>query len=276
MHIIKLLSFLLLRPACAEVSVSTSVVVPMEVDSRDAKFESDIAEAEKRINELARQNRLSNEQKASLYREEAKKTLSLRDSKQINKLSKLMSSKEKAIVFFTKEIELNPNPQAYHLRGVTYQELRQYNNAIKDFTAAIQFKDQTAKYPYEYSKAEAYRLRGMTYKMEKDYPKALADVNAAIELNPRDVGYSYGDRCDIYLKMGRIKEAAKDAKAFFQSPRISKRDKENFSKSGQCQDLAEAGIHVDGCKDLAYFKEWEQKFLNKTKPSRKTLNNGGK
>ncbi len=275
MVILRLLPFLLFPPAYAGVPLSTSAVAPIEVDSRESKFESDIAEAERQINELARKNRLSNVEKAGLYREEAKKALSFKDTKQINKFSKLMSSKEKAIVFFTKEIELDPNPQAYHLRGVTYKELHQFENAKKDFTTAIEFKDQTGKYPFEYSRAEAYRLRGMVYKAEKDYPKALADLNAAIDLNPRDVAYSYGDRCDIYLKMGRPQEAAKDAETFFQAPVISKRDKEAFSKSGQCQALAEAGVTVEGCKDLEYFKEWERDFLKRTTPLQKADKNGG-
>lgn len=262
MIIIKLLPFLLLQPGYAEVAVSTSVVVPVEMDFRDTKFESDIAEAEKRISELARKNRLSNIEKAALYRKEAQKALARRDSKQINKFAKLMSSQEKAIAFFTKEIELNPNSQAYHLRGVAYKQLRQYENAIKDFTVAIDFKNQKAEYPFEYSKAEAYRLRGSVYKVKKDYPKALADLNAAISLNPRDATYAYGDRCDVYLKMGDSKGAAKDAEAFFRAP-VSKRDKESFSKSGQCQSLAEAGIVVEGCKSLEYFKEWQREFLKR-------------
>ncbi len=261
MFIVKLLPFFLLQPGHAEVPVSTSVVVPIEVDSRDKKFETDIAEAEKRISELARAQKMSSVQKAALYREEAKRALSHYDSESVNKFSKLMSSEEKAIVFFTKEIELNPNPQAYHLRGVAYKKLRQYENAIKDFTAAINFKDEQGKYPFVYSRAEAYRLRGTVYAVRKNLPLALADANSAIALDPCAT-YAYADRCGIYLDMGRVKEAAKDAEAFFQSRR-SKRDKESFSKSGQCQSLVEAGIIIKGCKNLDYFKERRREFLER-------------
>jgi len=261
MFILKLLPFFLLQPGHAEIDVSTSVAVPIEVDSRDEKFEADIAEAEKRINELARAKKMSSVQKAALYREEAKKALSRYDSGNVNKFSRLMSSEEKAIVFFTKEIELDPNPQAHHLRGVAYKKLRRYENAIKDFTEAINFKDEQGKYPFMYSRAEAYRLRGSVYAVQKDYSPALADANSAIALDPRAT-YAYADRCGIYLDMGRVKEAAKDAEAFFQSGR-SKRDKEIFSKSGQCQSLMEAGMIVKGCKSLEYFKEWQREFLQR-------------
>lgn len=260
MFIIKILSFLLLQPGFAEVSVSTATALPVEVDSRDAKFESDIAEAERKINELARENSLSNAQKAALYRKEAEKALSRYDSEKVNKFSRLMASEEKAIVFFSKEIELSPNPQAFHLRGVAYKQLRQYENAIKDFSAAIDFKDEKGRYPFEYSRAEAYRLRGMVYMAQKDYPGALADLTAAIAQDPRGSTYAYGDRCAVYLKMGSLKEAAKDAEYFFKSP-LSGRDKERFSKSGQCQALAEAGVSVKGCKSQEYFKEWQREFI---------------
>jgi tetratricopeptide (TPR) repeat protein len=262
MFIVKILSFLLLQPGYAEVSISTATALPVEVDSRDARFESDIAEAERKINELARKNSLSNAQKAALYRKEAEKALSRDDSGKVNEFSRLMASEEKAIVFFSKEIELSPNPQAFHLRGVAYKQLRQYENAIKDFSAAINFKDEKGQYPFEYSRAEAYRLRGMVYMAQKDYPGALADLTAAIAQDPRGATYSYGDRCAVYLKMGSLKEAAKDAEDFFKSP-LSGRDKERFSKSGQCQTLAEAGVSVKGCKSLEYFKEWGKEMAKR-------------
>lgn len=261
MFIVRLLPFLLLQQGYAEVSVSTAIAVPVEVSSRDAKYESDIAEAEKRIDELDREQKLSAAQKAALYRKEAEKALSRYDSENVNKFAGLMSSGEKAIIFFTKEIELDPNPQAHHLRGVAYKKLRQYKNAIKDFTAAIDFKDEKGQYPFIYSRAEAYRLRGMVYTFQRDYPRALADVNSAIAFDPRAT-YAYQDRCWIYLEMGRVKEAAKDAEAFFQAP-VSKRDKENFSKSGQCRYIAEAGIIVKGCMTPDYFKEQQREFLQR-------------
>jgi tetratricopeptide (TPR) repeat protein len=272
MFIIKLLPFLFLQPVYADVDVSTSVVVPLEVDSRDAKFESDIAEAEKRINELARKNRLSNIEKSALYRKEAQKALARRDSKRVNKFSKLMSSQEKAIAFFTKEIELNPNPQAYHLRGVAYKQLRQYDKAIKDFTVAIEFKSDKAEYPFEYSRAEAYRLRGNVYKAQKNYAKALGDVNSAIELNPKPT-FAFADRCAINLKMGNVKSAVKDAESFFQGP-VSMRDKEIFAAGGQCQSLVEAGATVKGCKDLEYFKAQERDLLERARIQREKFLKG--
>lgn len=275
MFIVKLLPFFILQPGYAEIPVSTSVVVPIEIDSRDKKFETDIAEAEKRINELTRTQKLSSVQKAALYREEAKKALSRYDSESVNSFSQLMSSEEKAIVFFTKEIELNPNPQAYHLRGVAYKKIRRYESAIKDFTAAIGFKNEKGEYPFVYSRAEAYRLRGMVYAAQKDYPKALDDVNSAISSDPHNATFAYGDRCAINLTMGEIKEAAKDAETFFRSP-VSKRDKESFSKSGQCQSLAEAGIAIDGCKSLEYFKEWQSEFLKQVGTPNDTRNKVGK
>ena len=79
---------------------------------------------------------------------------------------------------FTKAIQLNPDDAlAYYNRGVTYDELEQYDKAIDDYTKAIELNPDYAA---------AYFNRGLAYGKSEQYSKAMDDYTKAIELNPDD------------------------------------------------------------------------------------------
>lgn len=75
--------------------------------------------------------------------------------------------------------------QLYNNLGACYDELKQYDQALKLFNEAIQ------QYPYNYL---LYFNRGIVYMRTKIYNKAIEDFNHAIFLNPAHQGshYRYG------------------------------------------------------------------------------------
>ena len=106
---------------------------------------------------------------------------------------------DKAIVEFTKAIELNPkSAEAYNKRGNVYVKkgddvgnvvvkkllgrkvgpkvLEQYDKAIADYDHAITLNPMAA---------EAYFNRGNVYSRKKQLDKATADYTQAITLNPK-------------------------------------------------------------------------------------------
>ncbi|MBR6127275.1 tetratricopeptide repeat protein [bacterium] len=78
---------------------------------------------------------------------------------------------------YTKAIAQNPDfMDAYLNRGLVHNELKDYENSIKDYDKAIELDPKCAL---------AYNNRGYTkYKMQ-DYKGALKDYNKAILLNPK-------------------------------------------------------------------------------------------
>ena len=91
---------------------------------------------------------------------------------------------QKAIVDFTKAIEINPKyAKAYNNRGVARGFLEDYQGAIVDFTKAIEIN---LKY------VTAYYNRGIAHYQLKDYQRAITDLQKAAKL---------------YQKQGREAEA---------------------------------------------------------------------
>lgn len=87
--------------------------------------------------------------------------------------------------FYTLLIENNPtNNEFYFLRGNAYYDNTQYDEAINDYTEAINL-DQNY--------LEAYYNRGYTYYQTKRYDEAIKDYTKVREINPdyKIVSYSY-------------------------------------------------------------------------------------
>jgi len=83
---------------------------------------------------------------------------------------------DKAIVAFTKAIELDPNHAlAYSNRGWAYIQLGQYEQALADCTKAIELNPNLAL---------AYNNRAWAYMELGQYEQALADYTKAVELDP--------------------------------------------------------------------------------------------
>ena len=108
---------------------------------------------------------------------------------------------EKAIEYYTKAIELNPDyADALNNRGACYDGLKEYEKALVDYNKAIELKPDYAV---------AYNNRGLCYKNLKEYEKALADYTKAIELNPDDAVVFY-NRGLCYQNLKEYEKALAD------------------------------------------------------------------
>jgi len=105
---------------------------------------------------------------------------------------------EEAIHDFTAAIELKPNVQYFINRGNAYCELQERQKAIADFTKAIALKPN----------AETYFCRGVVYSSLQDWGKSVADCTEAIKL-VQNAGY-INFRGLIYLCMLELEKAAAD------------------------------------------------------------------
>jgi len=71
---------------------------------------------------------------------------------------------------------LNPEyAEAYYNRGVAYGESGKVEEAIADYTKAVELNPESA---------EAYYNRGIAYGKSGKVEEAIADYTKAIELNP--------------------------------------------------------------------------------------------
>jgi tetratricopeptide (TPR) repeat protein len=92
-----------------------------------------------------------------------------------------------AIKDYSQVIQKQPLLETYFERGEIYFILEQWNEAIHDFTAAIDM---------EYSGLEAYVLRARAYAKKGAFPHAIADYETVIHKDP----YHY----DSYYNLGVI------------------------------------------------------------------------
>ncbi len=100
---------------------------------------------------------------------------------------------DEAIADFTKALEIDPNyAKAYGNRGITYAEKGQPDEAIADFNKALQINPKDA---------EAYTYRGWAYAYKGQFDQAITDYNKAIEINPK--------LTEAYLNRGVAYAAAK-------------------------------------------------------------------
>ena len=97
---------------------------------------------------------------------------------------------EKAIEYFNKAIEINPNYKfAYINRATAYAKLKKYQNAINDYNKVIDLDPHWA---------EAYQFRSITYYNMNLYDEAISDCNTLIKFNILDA-QAYYIRGVVYL-----------------------------------------------------------------------------
>lgn len=90
----------------------------------------------------------------------------------------------------------------YSTRGDCYKQLEQFNNAIKDYTKAIQLN------PIELNPKdmwEVYSSRGDCYRALKQVYKAIEDYTKAIKFNPEVILYTRRGLC--YFLIGEDEQA---------------------------------------------------------------------
>jgi len=110
---------------------------------------------------------------------------------------------DQAISDFSKAIEINPRfAMAYNHRGIVYDSKGQYDKAISDYTKAIEINP---KY------AEAYNNRAVSYYYKGEYDKAWEDVHKAQSLghqvHPGFLKALRGPKGVAFASKGKFKEA---------------------------------------------------------------------
>ena len=97
---------------------------------------------------------------------------------------------DQAISDFSKAIEANPQlAPAYNNRGTAYLYKAQYNQAITDLNKAIEINPRFA---------QAYKNRGWAYIKKRQYDQAISDFNKTIEIDPGFVE-AYFYRAIVYF-----------------------------------------------------------------------------
>lgn len=109
------------------------------------------------------------------------------------KIAELETEKEKQKQLEQEEQKRLVSAKDYFDIALAYQESREYDRAIENYTKAIELNPNFAT---------AYYDRGKSYVIKHEYDKAIKDLNRAIELNPEDA--------NLYYFRGSIHHAVKD------------------------------------------------------------------
>ena len=108
---------------------------------------------------------------------------------------------KEAVENYTQAIQLQSNTALfYNNRGCAYGGLGEYDKAISDYNKAIELDSFNST---------DYHNRGYTYNNLKEYEKAISDYGKAIELSPNNAT-AYNNRGSIYIVLGRTDEAISD------------------------------------------------------------------
>ena len=108
---------------------------------------------------------------------------------------------DQAISEYTKAIELNPkNAMTYYYRGNAYRAKDQYKEAVSDYTKVLELNPTSA---------EAYHNRAMMYYKQGQPKPAISDFTKAIEINPR-LMQAYCNRGAAYIAEGLYDQAISD------------------------------------------------------------------
>lgn len=108
---------------------------------------------------------------------------------------------ENAIKDFTSLVELKPRyPNGWKNKGLVHERLEQKEEAIQAFTEAINY------FPSDHVN---YLRRGTLYLNRNDFENAIKDFSKIIELKPND-GEGYYARSEAYGKSNRLNEALHD------------------------------------------------------------------
>jgi len=111
---------------------------------------------------------------------------------------------ENAVETLTTCIELAPNKgQAYGLRAWVHYKLFELEDAISDFSKAIEINSDPNDLTIFYNN------RGLAYEKNGDYELAAQDYSKCIELDPYDVS-GYYNRGNVYLKLAEYEKAIAD------------------------------------------------------------------
>lgn len=117
----------------------------------------------------------------------------------------------KAIEDLKKAIELNTPDMdgAYFNIGRAYYELKDYDNAIKNFTVCLDGNLNSAYAPKNKRRSNLYACRANAYMGKKSYAEAIEDFKKSIELDMSYAANVYTGLAHAYYGQGNFKEALK-------------------------------------------------------------------
>ncbi|WP_339727700.1 tetratricopeptide repeat protein [uncultured Gimesia sp.] len=143
-------------------------------------------------------------------------------------------SPEELVKFLNQALETKPTAERHHLRGIAFQVLKNYEQALSDFNAAIKLKtdnphiyvnrgniwrlkgdyakaltDLNQAIQLDLSSSNAFHIRGLTYFENEQPQKAIADFNEAIRLNPQMVS-ALNARGIAYRSLNQLDQALQD------------------------------------------------------------------
>jgi tetratricopeptide (TPR) repeat protein len=117
---------------------------------------------------------------------------------------------DEALAIYDKLIRNTPAMNVYWSRGMLYSSLKQYKEAIADYTTAINL--------YKPGSCDAvYHSRGIAYREAGDCDNAVDDFNKAIKINSH-IGTFYFEKAFTLDKFGRTNEALIAYKTFLSLP----------------------------------------------------------
>jgi tetratricopeptide (TPR) repeat protein len=136
-----------------------------------------------------------------------------------------------------------PSEEFYLQRGESLSGAQEYDQAIANYTAAIELKPNYA---------EAYNDRGFSYYLKGDFERAISDFTRAIELRPK-YPKAYNSRGVAYMQggYGAAKsvpdfDRAIELKPDFRYTYINRANARLFRHPGQAlQDFHRAGMHPE-------------------------------
>ena len=121
---------------------------------------------------------------------------------------------EEEIIEYTREIERNPNGNwTYAARGSAYLYLKKYEQAIQDFSKAIEIDPYDTYFESEFERP--YNGRGLAYLKLNQYESAIQDFNRCIKLNREGIdGFddeeTYNNLGLAYLGLKQYEKAIKN------------------------------------------------------------------
>jgi tetratricopeptide (TPR) repeat protein len=126
------------------------------------------------------------------------------------------------IEYYSEAIELDPRDyHSYNNRGLAFEELGQYEEAMKDFNKAIDLDPQ---------EAYAYNNRGIVYRKLGQFEAAFEDYNKTIELDPQYAD-TYYNRGYGYERLGQNEKAIRD---YTKAIELDPQNAGNYYARGNC------------------------------------------
>jgi len=156
---------------------------------------------------------------------------------------------EKKIEYLTRVLKLKPDRAfSYYQRGREYVTLGMYDEALADFSTAIELDPEDSS---------SLVLRGEIYHLLSDNDRALEDANRALDDEPTAPG-ALMLRADIYRELERYDEALADLEIVFKSsPEFACSEQWYYTRAGIYRDMGDVEKAIADMKLICESKYYE-------------------